>query len=457
MTLQPFLKRFCIEALAKLESMGELPCPRWRSPLIANELELTYPLSRLDSHAELLQFMRTSGVTQKLQEAGHTWFWHEEPFQWLFLERIIQDTDTRTKLFDATAFTRIYRQAMTEILRPHVRIRRITVINGLAQPARTLKIAPGLVLEPTEFKTAYRRLADLLRSRDLSRKVPTWIDSGSCFLIQDHVVDKRDDGHGLIEYWEEAQKQIEVVLTALRLTMQRPFMIAKAVYTSHLSNFPLLPIFHTEMEENRDISFSRQGRIRIAEERAIRALLRFLAIDDGTRTEAQFFRTALERFSSSFRVRQVNQNVVDLIVALESLFGVEQEELKRRLATNVALALGVRAVDRQSIYHKVSVGYRLRSAIVHGGRDGPRDLSRALTAFFPDSRERSGQNTDQLLWRALTDLREIVRKALRAYIHLATHTTTEQWPKAMDFESLQFNPKSLRELHNQQGVSPLRP
>lgn len=236
--------------------------------------------------------------------------------------------------------------------------------------------------------------------------------------------------------------------------MKRPFILAKAVYTSHLSNFPLLPIFHTETEENRDISFNRQGRIRIAEERAIRTLLRFLAqIDDGTRTEAQFFKTALERFSSSFRVRQVNQNVVDLIVALESLFGVEHEELKRRLATNVALALGVRAVDRQSIYHKVSVGYRLRSVIVHGGRDGPRDLSRALTAFFLDSRERSGQDTSQLLWRALTDLREIVRKALRAYIHLATHTTTGKWPEATDFESLQFNTKGLRELHNQLGIS----
>ena len=53
MSLRQPLGTFCIDALTKLASMGELPYPRWRSPVIAGDPYLTYQLSRLDSHAAL--------------------------------------------------------------------------------------------------------------------------------------------------------------------------------------------------------------------------------------------------------------------------------------------------------------------------------------------------------------------------------------------------------------------
>lgn len=452
MSLRKLLKNFCREALREMESIGELPYPPFKSPVIAEDISITYRLSELESYKVLQSFMRESGITKQLQDTGHTWFWHEEVFEWLFLERLVQET--RGTIFDQAAFDRVYKLAQSELSRPHFRFKRITIINGAPRLSRPIKISPDITLEPAEFKTAHFRLADLLdlRYQDRNRPISTWGFSDSCFLVQDRLINKGDDGRELLDYFDRTIKQSNEVITAFRLATTRP-ILPKAVFTSYISRFPLLPVTHTEIEENRDVSYSAGPLIERAEERAIRPFFEFIdQVEAGAREEPQYFVSALQKFSSSFRVRQIEQNIVDLIVALESLFSVQAEELRRRLATVVALSLGVNDRERKDIYHKVFAGYQLRNAVVHGQQKPSDVLVRAIIRFYPHLKGRSAEEISENLWIAVRELREIVRKALRAYIYMRTRNDLVEWPKVEDIEELQFDPHKLRDLHKHLGI-----
>ena len=89
MSLRRLLMNFCRDSIVEMESMGELPYPPFKAPLIADNSYITHRLSRLDSYKALESFMRESGTTETLLDIGHAWFWHQEVFQWLFLERVI--------------------------------------------------------------------------------------------------------------------------------------------------------------------------------------------------------------------------------------------------------------------------------------------------------------------------------------------------------------------------------
>ena len=144
---------------------------------------------------------------------------------------------------------------------------------------------------------------------------------------------------------------------------------------------------------------------------------------------------------------------MDLIVALESLFNVQAEELRRRRATIVALSLGVNDSERMNIYQTASAGYRLRNAIVHGQQRPSNALMQALSSFNSNPDRSSTEDIDSQLWHAVGEVREIVRKALRAYIHMESNGTLADWPRADNIEDLQFDSQKLRQLRRQLGVN----
>lgn len=216
----------------------------------------------------------------------------------------------------------------------------------------------------------------------------------------------------------------------------------------------MLPVSYTEIDENKDISYSAGPPMTTGEERAVRSLFGFInQVEAGDKEVPQYFISALRRFSSSFRVRQIEQNIVDLIVALESLFNVQPQELRRRLATIVALSLGVNNGDRKRIYQTVSAGYVLRNAIVHGQQKPSNALTNALARFDINPYSFSNDDIKNHLWVAEREVREIVRKALRAYIYMESHGTLEGWPQANDFDDLQFDPQKLRQVRRHLGVN----
>ena len=83
-------------------------------------------------------------------------------------------------------------------------------------------------------------------------------------------------------------------------------------------------------------------------------------------------RTALSRFSSSYERRELADRLVDLVIALEALFGDrEPGSIRYKIATRCASWLHPLGKHRFEAFRKIKELYDLRSQAVHGGNKAP--------------------------------------------------------------------------------------
>jgi len=383
MSLGKLLKSFCVDAYRIFIELGELPRPPYSSPLVAGDTNLTYPLSKLDSYKALNEYMDASGLSIKLRAIGHRWFWHNEVFEWLFLERLMANSMGTS--FEKKAFDKILSHARAEISRSFFRYRYVTILNGLPKFSTTLKLCNNVSLLTVDYSRGSTELARLLgvwRCRDHNREPSLWVDEDSCFVVQDFIIQKSNDGEELLNVRDLYRKQLGAVIKALCISLDTP-VCPKAVYSAYLSSFPFLPVSFRELEELDGPRAEVEDIIKRAERQTIKKNFTLLHKDRSKKQLPNFINTAISRLAGSFKVGQVERNIVDLIVALEAMLDVSNEELKRRLATRVSLLLGTDDAERQILYRQVSAGYDIRSAIVHGKKEKePEDeICNALKRF----------------------------------------------------------------------------
>jgi hypothetical protein len=125
------------------------------------------------------------------------------------------------------------------------------------------------------------------------------------------------------------------------------------------------------------------------------------ALERRTDSTTRALLLALRSFSSIYDrlFHQAEDRVVDAITALEALWKLDVE-LSFRLAFRTAALLAASDDERVAIYRTLSEYYKIRSKVVHGG---------SLT----EVQERQLHEDEPL--------REVVRRALRAFLHLAVH------------------------------------
>lgn len=446
MNLGKSLKDFCIDSYRELSNIGVLPRPRYDSPLIAVNLALTHPLSSLASYKRLQEYMRSSGLLAKLQEIGHTWLWHDEVFEWLFLERVLADS-AGTSL-DPGAFRKVFCRALSEISHESFRVRRITILNGLPRLKRPISLSKNVILYPCDNDLP--RFLNMY-FQDRNRQPTLYVDPGNCLLIQGATIQKGNDGKNLLESQEQLRNQANKIIKLLKLSLDTP-VYPKAIYFAYLSGFPMLPILHKELEEFSGFSFSIGRTISKSEAVSIRVNFELISNKLQESRDATFF-FAIDRLSDSFRGLGEKHSIVDLIVALEALLGVRDEELRRRLATNAAFLLGTNDSNRQIIYRHTEAGYSLRNAIVHGGKNQGKKLCNTLTDFFPEFNNKSVDEAVPYLIKATQELQRIVRLVLRAYLYMRCNQTREKWPSTSELEYLAFDSTKRRRVQQQLGIN----
>lgn len=96
------------------------------------------------------------------------------------------------------------------------------------------------------------------------------------------------------------------------------------------------------------------------------------------RRKFSFFKTAIGRFNFAYGRNKDEDRLIDLMIALESLFFKEEErsELGYRISLRTAVFLENEPADRNTIYKTMREAYYLRSRIVHGSNV---DLIKPLT------------------------------------------------------------------------------
>lgn len=81
---------------------------------------------------------------------------------------------------------------------------------------------------------------------------------------------------------------------------------------------------------------------------------------------------ALDYFNSSYSKIRARDKFIDLMVAMDALYGIGSE-LSYRLSLRVSFLLGRDELSIRSIYENMKQIYSLRSRIVHGGRRQPNE------------------------------------------------------------------------------------
>ncbi len=130
---------------------------------------------------------------------------------------------------------------------------------------------------------------------------------------------------------------------------------------------------------------------------------------------------AVDRFHRSFDVRQVEERVVDLIIALDSLVGSKGPASVHTVSVRLPLYVSESGPARLRLSRLVREAYRLRSVIVHGGSATPApggEFAHMTPAAF------------------LTELEAATREALRRAIRDAGSGTrlVAEIPKYIDEE-----------------------
>jgi len=173
---------------------------------------------------------------------------------------------------------------------------------------------------------------------------------------------------------------------------------------------------------------------------------------------------ALSGLSRSYELRSWLDNIVDLTIALESLFGPRDDrELSHRISIRAAWLLSsfLRKSEgklENKIYKLVRTMYEIRSNRVHG--DIPSDSNirkwiQILSGVEYETYDKAAER--KLLTQSLESSRTIVRTAIRACMELQKLTGKDgpQWPLPRDFDQNILIPGQQRVWQKAAKVTPL--
>jgi hypothetical protein len=158
--------------------------------------------------------------------------------------------------------------------------------------------------------------------------------------------------------------------------------------------------------------------------------------EEGTKN-GKYINIALRRFDLGFEEDNVENKMIDFLIAFEALYLNEMDELRYKLSLRTAVLLGRSDDETTTIREIIAKGYKLRSEIVHGKelsqiriqgkvialndfvRQVEDYLRKSLRSFLVLSKNYKGQEkTLDLLEKSLTDAktRKILRKMMRTAV-----------------------------------------
>lgn len=116
---------------------------------------------------------------------------------------------------------------------------------------------------------------------------------------------------------------------------------------------------------------------------------------------------ALTRFHSAYH-GNIEDRIIDQMIAFESLYLGDPQELTYKLALRTAFSLGKRKDKRYTIFEDMKEAYRYRSRIVHGNNPPSRAELRAIVPKTQDYLRQSIQRFLLLLsdGKSLKEIRD---------------------------------------------------
>ena len=256
-----------------------------------------------------------------------------------------------------------------ELSEPAWRHVAIAILQNFTSPLHRIEIADGIAV-------CLRTLEDTRGA--VGREELRWLEEdwmrgaiGSHALIAEHS-EPKTPGNVISGDANHTFKKIERALLALRLAKAGDVRTGRIFYCRPA----LLPKRLPGRPSSGEAEF-RPGADYLLEDcdaPLVRRSYALLAQFDNIAATWNNIRVAIRRFTAIYENdwREPEDRVIDAMIAVEALLGTDQE-ITHRLSWRVASVLANDDDERQGLYNKTKLWYRLRSRIVHGSDLKPRD------------------------------------------------------------------------------------
>ena len=349
---------------------------------------------------------------------------------------------------DRKAFSRQFRLLLKELYRPTARMRSVTMLVGLNLSVRklTLDARTSIVDLPWLPRLAGQLLDGQFGSH---YSVVPGPDVNTALVTELRI--KKED------FLQVARREVDHLSKRLALETAM-WLYSEGVvqghtnYELHVASFPFIEGFSWESHDER----SRHGSLDWGEvpatigrsdiQKVVRLWRELMEAHYGQPLEPLTLDNrlwvAISRFRESYERLGWVDNLVDLTIALEALFGSKDpRETTKRLQLRTAFLLGATAEEARRIYKRVGILYDIRSRILHGNIPRREEYGRwlkALTGKTPPN----PYELSSLLPEAVTVARELVRRSIRGCLRLSRYPDGGPiWPLPDDFDQHMATPQ----------------
>ena len=445
-TLEQLCRSSIKASIAKLSQIGT-----WPRPPAARRLRVGYDFGRNDLQDiqevnNLIQYLASDNQIKSIyfgqSSTPELWILYE--FWERLLLNILRETEGMSP--NNRVFHKWFKKFVKELYSDTAVWRTIDTVTGLNFREKTLRLdditsltsTPGYDLRILIGKQEL----DLL---DFHGGSPGGFDKAT--IITTVRIPKQQHA-GFTHPYPHLLKDIErsnALIEAIRLTKTGVPRLHCHIMV-HLSDFPLCEPFAYCRSEGDIGMYEKKAIVERSDLQSIRNLWRELMDSKykdswPKRSKLSVMDMALARFSRTYGRQNWLDDIVDLTIALESLFSPkDNQELSHRISLRAAwlLSFDERADEdsgkvKNKIYECVRTMYDIRSFRVHGGIPKKRDIRKWVQTLSGVQYDESKYS--ELLEVALESARDIVRKAIRACMILGKlETDGPHWPFPKNFD-----------------------
>lgn len=427
----------------------------WPRPAAARRLRVGFDfyyddLKDIQEENDLIQHLASDEEIQSIYfgQSGRSESWVLHEFWQLLLLKIIPETEGMEP--SKRVFQKWFKRFVKELYSPNAIWRMVDTVTGLNLSGKRLNLDEYTYLESKPAHSLGPDVWGLQMYPLEGRLIPddwTTVGLDKAVIITTMRIPKSKYAGSDMPY-PHLTKDIErhnAIIDAIRLTKSgSPHLHCYARF--QVSNFPL----------STPLAYCREGRtLGLYENETLLDKSDFFSVrniwrdlmstkykDTWPSSKLNPMDIAFGGFSRSYEIRNWLDIIVDLTIALESLFGPsDNQELRHRISLRVAwlLSRGDRAGStklKDRVYDCVRTMYDIRSRRVHGDVPKDSDIHKWVQTLSGSKYDRYDASEERRLGMlALESCRNIVRNALRACMKLQKQDASgPHWPLPDNFD-----------------------
>ncbi len=382
----------------------------------------------------------------------------EEPNNWrlygfweLLLLRLLPEVDGSTLRRDV--FNKWFNVFIRELYKPEAVWRTVQLVSGLGLNIKRISFDKATVLIPRpEFHSLQKLWGNQMFISEGYFEPKEWLGTGldkAIIVITENLL-KKDYSFGTRPppHLTRDFERSSAIIDAIRLVV--PGTPRLHYYAQvQLSHFPLHEPLAFRHQNGETLMYEKEAQVKKSDVFLVKRIWNDLMESIHAEPSPLLYKpkpldVAFSGLARSYGLRSWIDDIVDLTISLESIFGPKDDtgELSHRISIRAAWLLSrdrIKSKDKLSntVYKCVRTMYEIRSRRVHGGLPKDSEVHKWIQILTDSKYEKDDKATERrLIPQAVESARDIVRTSIRACLELQKLKKAGDpcWPLPKDFD-----------------------